>query len=172
MARKKPRHKEPAEEKTQTTEAPAAPQADKEKSGKMEMHEKYEAVKRGTLHITDLQKMEFSELHQHARDEGIQDYAGMSRKELVFRIIKQRVQRDGLTYGEGVLEILPDGFGFLRSTDYDYLPSQDDIYVSPSQIRRFGLKHGHIVAGQIRPPKDIEKYFALLRVEGCKPRNA
>jgi transcription termination factor Rho len=89
----------------------------------------------------------------------------MNRQELVFQILKKRIMQDGLMYGEGVLEILPDGFGFLRSPDYDYQPSPDDIYVSPSQIRRFNLQQGHIVAGQIRPPKESEKYFALLRVE-------
>jgi transcription termination factor Rho len=129
------------------------------------MHEKYEEVKRRDLYITDLQKMDAGALHEIAKQEGIQDYAGLAKQELVFRIIKSRVQREGMMYGEGVLEILPDGFGFLRSPDYDYLPSPDDIYVSPSQIRRFGLKQGSIVSGQIRPPKEAEKYFALLRVE-------
>ncbi|MCD6303361.1 MAG: transcription termination factor Rho [Planctomycetes bacterium] len=130
-----------------------------------EMHEKYERVKRGELHITDLQKMSVAELHEIARQEGMEDYAGLGKQELVFKILKSRIQRDGLMYGEGVLEILPDGFGFLRSPDYNYLPSPDDIYVSPSQIRRFGLRQGNIISGQIRPPKESEKYFALLRVE-------
>ena len=130
-----------------------------------EMHAKYERVKRGELHITDLQKMSVSELHEMAKQEELEEYTGLSKQELVFRIIKSRVQKEGLMYGEGVLEILPDGFGFLRSPDYNYLPSPDDIYVSPSQIRRFGLRQGNIVAGQIRPPKESEKYFALLRVE-------
>jgi len=130
-----------------------------------EMHAKYERVKRGELHITDLQKMSVAELHDVAKDEGVQEYSGLAKQELVFRILKHRIQRDGLMYGEGVLEILPDGFGFLRSPDYNYLPSPDDIYVSPSQVRRFGLRQGSIVAGQIRPPKESEKYFALLRVE-------
>ncbi|MFW5870000.1 MAG: transcription termination factor Rho, partial [Planctomycetota bacterium] len=130
-----------------------------------EMHEKYERVKRGNLHITDLQKMSVQELHEIAKEEDIHDYAGMVKQDLIFHILKNRIQKDGLMYGEGVIEILPDGFGFLRSPDYNYLPSPDDIYVSPSQIRRFGLKQGSIVAGQIRPPKESEKYFALLRVE-------
>ncbi|MFA6133810.1 MAG: transcription termination factor Rho [Phycisphaerae bacterium] len=129
------------------------------------MHAKYERVKRGELHITDLQKMAVGDLHEIARGEGIEEYAGLGKQDLVFKILKQRIARDGLMYGEGVLEILPDGFGFLRSPDYDYLPSPDDIYVSPSQIRRFGLLQGNIVSGQIRPPKESEKYFALLRVE-------
>lgn len=130
-----------------------------------EMHAKYERVKRGELHLTDLQKMSVAELHTVAKNEGIEEYAGLGKQELVFNILKARIQREGLMYGEGVLEILPDGFGFLRSPDYNYLPSPDDIYVSPSQIRRFGLRQGNIVAGQIRPPKESEKYFALLRVE-------
>ena len=89
----------------------------------------------------------------------------MKKQDLIFKIVKSRIQQNGLMYGEGVLELLPDGFGFLRSPDYNYLPCPDDIYVSPSQIRRFGLRNGNIVAGQIRPPKESEKYFALLRVE-------
>jgi transcription termination factor Rho len=89
----------------------------------------------------------------------------MKRQELIFRILKERVKTNGLMYGEGTLEILPDGFGFLRSPDYHYLSCPDDIYVSPSQIRRFGLRTGATVSGQIRPPKENERYFALLRVE-------
>jgi len=130
-----------------------------------EMHQKYERVKRGNLHITDLQKMTVAELHEMAKENDLEEYAGLGKQKLVFKILKSRIQKDGLMYGEGVLEILPDGFGFLRSPDYDYLPSPDDIYVSPSQVRRFGLRQGNIVAGQIRPPKESEKYFALLRVE-------
>jgi transcription termination factor Rho len=147
--------------------APIAPVVEKEEPASFdeEMHEKYERVKRGELHITDLQKMNVTDLHEIARKEGLQDYVGLSKQELVFDILKSRVQKDGLMYGEGVLEILPDGFGFLRSPDYNYLPSPDDIYVSPSQIRRFGLRLGNTVSGQIRPPKESEKYFALLRVE-------
>ena len=130
-----------------------------------EMHERYEAVKRGDLLITQLQQMSTAELHEIAKSEGVKDYIGLVKQDLVFRILKERVKREGLMFGEGVLEILPDGFGFLRSPEYNYQPSPDDIYVSPSQIRRFGLQQGHIIAGQIRPPKESEKYFALLRVE-------
>ena len=130
-----------------------------------EMHAKYERVKRGELHITDLQKMNVAELHDIAKTEGLEEWAGLGKQDLIFKILKGRIQKNGLMFGEGVLEILPDGFGFLRSPDYNYLPSPDDIYVSPSQIRRFGLRQGNIIAGQIRPPKESEKYFALLRVE-------
>jgi transcription termination factor Rho len=158
---------------TAQAHAPAvpAPQQVHEEPGEeiadfdQEMHAKYEKVKRGELHITDLQKMAVAELHEIARSEGIEEYTGLAKQELVFLILKARIQKNGLMYGEGVLEILPDGFGFLRSPDYNYLPSPDDIYVSPSQVRRFGLRQGNIVAGQIRPPKESEKYFALLRVE-------
>ena len=130
-----------------------------------ELQAKYEKVKSGELHITDLQKMTVSELHEVAKKEGLIEYTGLKKQDLVFKILRERIQKNGLMYGEGVLEILPDGFGFLRSPDYNYLPSPDDIYVSPSQIRRFGLRPGNIVAGQIRPPKESERYFALLRVE-------
>jgi len=130
-----------------------------------ETHDRYEKIKRGDLHITDLQRMGIPELHEVAKEEGVVDYAALKKQELIFKILKERINKNGLMYGEGVLEILPDGFGFLRSPEYNYIPCPDDIYISPSQIRRFGLRSGHIIAGQIRPPKESEKYFALLRVE-------
>jgi len=130
-----------------------------------ETHAKYEEVKKGDIHITQLQKMSVQELHDVAKTEGLEECTGLKKQDLIFKILKERINRNGLMYGEGVLEILPDGFGFLRSPEYNYLPCPDDIYVSPSQIRRFGLRTGHIVAGQIRPPKESERYFALLRVE-------
>ena len=130
-----------------------------------ETQAKYEDVKKGSLRVGDLQKMEVEELHAVATKEGIEDYTGLNKHELIFHIIKARIAKAGLMYGDGVLEILPDGFGFLRSPEYSYLPCPDDIYVSPSQIRRFGLKNGHIVQGTIRPPKEAERYFALLRVD-------
>jgi len=128
-------------------------------------HAKYEEIKRGNIHITELQKMSVQELHEVAKQEGLEEYTGLKKQDLIFKILKGRINRNGLMYGEGVLEILPDGFGFLRSPEYNYLPCPDDIYISPSQIRRFGLRTGHIVSGQIRPPKESERYFALLRVE-------
>jgi transcription termination factor Rho len=128
-------------------------------------NEKYERVKREELHISRLQKMTVNDLMKHAREEGIPDYFGLKKQDLIFRIIKHRVSQNGLMFGEGVLETLPDGFGFLRSPEYNYLPCPDDIYISPSQIRRFGMRTGNVVSGQIRPPKDGEKYFALLKVE-------
>ncbi len=128
-------------------------------------HAKYERIKKGELYLTDLQKLSVPELHEIAKKENIQEYTALKKQDLIFRILKERIQQSGLMYGEGVLEVLPDGYGFLRNPDYNYLSSPDDIYVSPSQIRRFGLRTGNVVSGQIRPPKDSEKYFALLRVE-------
>lgn len=127
--------------------------------------EKYEELKKSGFQIADLQKMTMGELMEEARKEKLEEVAGVRRQDLIFRILKERVKQSGLMYGEGTLEILPDGFGFLRSPDYHYLSCPDDIYVSPSQIRRFGLRTGCTVAGQIRPPKENERYFALLRVE-------
>ena len=130
-----------------------------------ETHAKYEEIKRGETHIRELQKKTVAELHEIAKEEGLGDYSGLKKQDLIFRILKERIRQNGLMYGEGVLEILPDGFGFLRSPEYNYMPCPDDIYISPSQIRRFGLRTGQIVVGQIRPPKESERYFALLRVE-------
>lgn len=117
------------------------------------------------IHIAELQRMTVPELIQTAETENVPEISGLKKQELIFRILKERVKLKGLMYGEGTLEILPDGFGFLRSPDYHYLSCPDDIYVSPSQIRRFGLRNGNTVAGTIRPPKENERYFALLRVE-------
>jgi len=117
------------------------------------------------MHIAALQRMPMPELIEVAEAEGVEEAAGLKKQDLIFRILKQRVKLDGMMFGEGTLEILPDGFGFLRSPDYHYLSCPDDIYVSPSQIRRFGLHTGATVSGTIRPPKENERYFALLRVE-------
>jgi transcription termination factor Rho len=128
--------------------------------------DRYEQIKQsGDTHIAELQRMSMAELIEEARKDNLTDYAGIKKQELIFKILKERVKLNGLMYGEGTLEVLPDGFGFLRSPDYHYLSCPDDIYVSPSQIRRFGLKTGTTVSGQIRPPKENERYFALLRVE-------
>src|SRR5438128_6681730 len=109
--------------------------------------------------------MTMPQLLKTAREAALTDYTGRKKQDLIFRIIKERAKQNGLMFGEGTLEVLPDAFGFLRSPDYNYLPCPDDIYISPSQIRRFGLRTGAVVAGQIRPPKENERYFALLRVE-------
>ncbi len=139
--------------------------AEESSSGGEETTDRYERIKQGEIHIAELQKLNMSELIEEARKEKVKDPAGMKKQDLIFNILKQRVKMNGLMYGEGTLEILPDGFGFLRSPDYHYLSCPDDIYVSPSQIRRFGLRTGSTVSGQIRPPKENERYFALLRVE-------
>lgn len=127
--------------------------------------DRYEQVKKGNIHIAELQRCTMKELLELARRENLTEYTGLKKQDLIFKILKERTKMNGLMFGEGTLEILPDGFGFLRSPDYHYLPCPDDIYVSPSQIRRFGLRTGATVAGQIRPPKENERYFALLRVE-------
>ena len=129
-------------------------------------HARFDQLKQqGDIHIADLQRMSMPQLIEQARESGIEDYQGLKKQDLIFKILKERVKLNGLMFGEGTLEVLPDGFGFLRSPDYHYLSCPDDIYVSPSQIRRFGLKTGTVVSGQIRPPKENERYFALLRVE-------
>jgi transcription termination factor Rho len=130
-----------------------------------EVNNRYEEIKRGGTHISELQHMTMPLLLKTAKEEGLTDYTGLKKQDLIFKILKERVKQNGLMFGEGTLEVLPDGFGFLRSPDYNYLPCPDDIYISPSQIRRFGLRTGSVVAGQIRPPKENERYFALLRVE-------
>ena len=150
-----------------STPSPTPPDAtvDNEPATAFPADERYEEIKQSDMHIADLQRMTMKELLDLAREEEVSDYSGLKKQDLIFRILKERTKLNGLMFGEGTLEILPDGFGFLRSPDYHYLPCPDDIYVSPSQIRRFGLKKGATVAGQIRPPKENERYFALLRVE-------
>ena len=134
-------------------------------------NEKYEEIKRGDMHITALQKMTIKELQETARKEGAKECSGLKKQDLIFKILKERVNQNGLMYGEGVVEVLSEGFGFLRSPDYNYLPCPDDIYISPSQIRRFGIRTGAVISGQIRPPKENERYFALLRVEAINYEN-
>jgi len=117
------------------------------------------------LNLKALKDKKISELTSIARSFNIEGASNMRKQEMIFAILGAQTEQSGLVYGEGVIEILPDGFGFLRAPDYNYLPGPDDIYVSPSQIRRFNLRTGDIVAGQIRPPKEGERYFALLKVE-------
>jgi len=155
-----------------TTAVKTKEEMDKAKKAEEEsIHAKYERIKKGDLYLTDLQKLTVAELHDVAKNENIKEYSALKKQDLIFRILKERIRQNGLMYGEGVLEVLPDGYGFLRNPDYNYLSSPDDIYVSPSQIRRFGLRTGNTVSGQIRPPKDSEKYFALLRVEAINYEN-
>ncbi|HIA04768.1 MAG TPA: transcription termination factor Rho [Myxococcales bacterium] len=117
------------------------------------------------MNLKDLKEQKVSDLVQTASDLGVEGASNLRKHELIFAILQAQTEKNGLIYGEGVLQTLPDGFGFLRAPDYNYFPGSDDIYVSPSQIRRFGLRTGDTVSGQIRPPKEGERYFALLKVE-------
>ena len=118
-----------------------------------------------TVNIAKLQAMTMTELNGMARDLGIENFGTMRKHEVIFHILQKNAERSGILFSEGVLEVLPEGFGFLRSQSFNYLPCPEDIYVSPSQIRRFDLQTGNLIAGQIRPPKDKERFFALLKVE-------
>ncbi|MEQ9617201.1 MAG: transcription termination factor Rho [Phycisphaerales bacterium] len=117
------------------------------------------------MHVADLQKMQLDELHKFAKKEGIEDPTQHPRQELIFDILKKRAEKDEIMFGEGSLEILPEGFGFLRSPETSYLTSPDDIYVSPSMVRKMSLRKGMEVSGIIRPPKEGEKFFALLHID-------
>jgi transcription termination factor Rho len=117
------------------------------------------------MNIVELKNKKINELTKMAKQLNIEGAAGMRKQELIFALLQTQIEKNGLIFGEGTLEILPDGFGFLRAPNYNYLPGPDDIYVSPSQIRRFNLRTGDTVSGQIRQPKESERYFALLKVE-------
>jgi len=122
-------------------------------------------VPEGRLDLNQLKEMSISQLGAAGKGLGVESPAGMRRQDLIFSILQQQTEAEGLIFGEGVLEVLPEGFGFLRAPEYNYLPGPDDIYVSPSQIRRFNLHTGDTISGQIRPPKEGERYFALIKVE-------
>jgi transcription termination factor Rho len=126
---------------------------------------------KGRLNIVELKEMSISELSEVAKQLNVTGASGLRKQELIFKILEAQTEKNGLIFGEGVLEILPDGFGFLRAPSYNYLPGPDDIYVSPSQIRRFDLHTGDTVSGQVRPPKESERYFALLKVEAINYEN-
>lgn len=123
------------------------------------------------MDIGKLKDMKMSELNKLAKEMNINGISGIKKQDLIFKILQGQAEKEGLMFGEGTLEILPEGFGFLRSTNYNYLPCPDDIYISPSQIRKFDLKTGDSVSGYIRPPKEGEKYFALLKVEAVNFEN-
>ncbi|MBT5349065.1 MAG: transcription termination factor Rho, partial [Nitrospina sp.] len=123
------------------------------------------------MNIEELKSKTISELTNIAKELKIQGHSGLRKQDLIFRILEAKTEKDGLMFGQGVLEILPDGFGFLRAPTYNYLPGPDDIYVSPSQIRKFDMRTGDTISGQIRPPKDSERYFALLKVEAINFEN-
>ncbi|MGE5364733.1 MAG: transcription termination factor Rho [Bacteroidota bacterium] len=123
------------------------------------------------MDISELQSKKIVDLNKIAKELGITGYSDLRKQELIFKILEAQTTKDGLTFSKGVLEVLADGYGFLRSSDYNYLPSPDDIYVSPSQIKRFSLRTGDHVSGQVRPPKEGERFFALLRVEAVNGQN-
>ncbi|HOK01992.1 MAG TPA: transcription termination factor Rho [Spirochaetota bacterium] len=123
------------------------------------------------LDLGELKSKTINELYSIAKDMGLERISGLKKQDLIFEILKGKTEQKGLIFASGVLEILADGYGFLRSPNYNYLPGPDDIYVSPSQIRLFGLKTGDTIAGQIRPPKDNERFFALLRIEAINFEN-
>src|SRR3989475_2293970 len=131
----------------------------------MECMSQVTTTKEAVMYLTQLKQRNITELNEIARELKIEGAANLRKQELIFAILQAQTEKNGVIYGEGVLETLPDGFGFLRAPDSNYLPGPDDIYISPSQIRRFNLRTGDIVSGQIRPPKESERYFALLKVE-------
>src|SRR5438045_4860407 len=148
-----------------TTEQPvaAAPQQQQPPAAKGNGHAATPPPEK--LELSTLKDMSTGALTKIAKGLDVPGATGMRKQELIFEILKARAEKSGLIFSEGVLEVLPDGFGFLRAPDYNYLPGPDDIYVSPSQIRKFDLHTGDTVSGQIRPPKDGERYFALIEVE-------
>lgn len=123
------------------------------------------------LDIQKLKDMKITELNKRAKEFSVNGISGLKKQDLIFKILQGQAEKEGLIFGEGILEILPEGFGFLRSPNYNYLPCPDDIYISPSQIRKFDLKTGDTVSGEIRPPKEGEKYFALLKVQAVNFEN-
>src|SRR5215471_8615342 len=144
-------------ETQEAEKADRKPTADKEKIDKDKIA--------ASLNIAKLQSMSMGELNQMARELAVENFGTMRKHEVIFHILQTNAERAGVLFSEGVLEVLPEGFGFLRSQSFNYLPCPEDIYVSPSQIRRFDLQTGNLIAGQIRPPKEKERFFALLKVE-------
>ncbi|MDG2424700.1 MAG: transcription termination factor Rho [Phycisphaerales bacterium] len=145
-----------------------ASKLDKELDSKTQA--KFDKAKKDGQDLASLQKMSGQELIKIAEKAKIEDPASLSKQKLVFEILKAKAAKQGLMMGEGTLELLPDGFGFLRSAEYSYMASPDDVYVGPSQVRRFGLRRGQVIRGLIRPPKETETYFAMLRVEEINGR--
>jgi transcription termination factor Rho len=169
-AEAKPPEAAPAEAKAAEPKAAEAPHADLTAGHLGQQRRKQQAaqsVKNGTptLDLVELKDMSIQKLNQVAKDMGIAGAAGLRKQELIFKILQTQAEKSGLIFSEGVLECLPDGFGFLRAPEYNYLPGPDDVYVSPSQIRRFDLRTGDTISGQIRPPKEGERYFALIKVD-------
>jgi transcription termination factor Rho len=155
----------PAEGKAETRDV-AKPEQ-QQRGGPRRGQQAREQPKNGTptLDLVELKDMSIQKLNQIAKDMGVTGTAGLRKQELIFKILQMQAEKSGLIFSEGVLECLPDGFGFLRAPEYNYLPGPDDVYVSPSQIRRFDLRTGDTISGQIRPPKEGERYFALIKVD-------
>ena len=147
----------PVESSEPAERVPTRPGPDKDKTDKDHIA--------ASLNIAKLQAMSMTDLNQMARELGVENFGTMRKHEVIFHILQKNAERAGVLFSEGVLEVLPEGFGFLRSQSFNYLPCPEDIYVSPSQIRRFDLQTGNVIAGQIRPPKEKERFFALLKVE-------
>ena len=145
----------------------ADPGGSQQQQGQRRKHSTGAIAKNGspTLDLVELKDMSIQKLNQVAKDLGVAGAAGLRKQELIFKILQTQAEKSGLIFSEGVLECLPDGFGFLRAPEYNYLPGPDDVYVSPSQIRRFDLRTGDTISGQIRPPKEGERYFALIKVD-------
>ena len=146
---------------TTPVETPEAEQAQEESAPQNDTDSRPVA----SINIAKLQAMSMTDLNQMARELGVENFGTMRKHEVIFHILQKNAERAGIMFSEGVLEVLPEGFGFLRSQSFNYLPCPEDIYVSPSQIRRFDLQTGNLVTGQIRPPKEKERFFALLKVE-------
>ena len=152
----------------QTLEPPPPPEGLPDTTAEEQEQEREEAlaIEHGdTLDIRALHEIKIPQLLKIAKDLEVENATGMRKQDLIFKILQAQTEKKGLIFSEGVLECLPDGFGFLRAPEYNYLPGPDDIYVSPSQIRKFDLRTGDTVSGQIRPPKEGERYFALIKVE-------
>ena len=150
------------EQSTATKQAESKATETKKSDGKKGQTKEADAK---NMDIVQMKARTMSELVSAAKDLGIHSVSSLRKQDLIFKILEAQTEKNGLIFGEGVLEILPEGYGFLRSPDYNYLPGSDDIYVSPSQIKRFDLRTGDVISGQVRPPKNGERYFALLRVE-------
>jgi transcription termination factor Rho len=166
-AEAKPTDGKPAEAKPAETAPPSGTHLSDTGPGAQRRKHAAQNAKNGTptLDLVELKDMSIQKLNQVAKDMGIAGAAGLRKQELIFKILQTQAEKSGLIFSEGVLECLPDGFGFLRAPEYNYLPGPDDVYVSPSQIRRFDLRTGDTISGQIRPPKEGERYFALIKVD-------
>jgi len=153
-----------AQDRNQDRTQERAPERTQERNTMDYVEDDYVATSENKLNLTELKQKSMPELMELANDFKIENPSNLRKQELIFALLQECASQNGQIFGEGVLEILPDGFGFLRSPLYSYMPGPDDIYISPSQIRRFGLRKGDIISGQIRPPKEGERYFALLKV--------